>query len=143
MKFILVLMLLVAAGGGLMYFKGGIANFDPDEQCKQVKATLRVGMPFAKAMDIAGEPVRYRMILRKVIKEFGVEQEYFVPSAEVKFKRERVEDHLLNNGLPHGFNATYLFSARSAITISFDNLGNVTGVEDAATVADLFQMNDD
>lgn len=143
MKVILVLMLLLGAGWGVMYYKGGIASFDPDEQCKQVKAALRVGMPFPKVMDIAGEPPRYRIINRKVRKEFGEEIEYFVPSPEIKFKRARVEERLLNNELPYGFNATYLFSARSAITISFDNLGSLTGVEKAATVSDLFQMDED
>jgi hypothetical protein len=137
MKAIVWMLVLLGAGWAGVYFFGGYRSFDPSAQGQEKRSKIQAGMSYAKVFDeITGDPRKYSIINLK--KEQGME--VLVPSAEVNFERGRVDDHIKNNTLPHGFTATFNYSSSVAFTVTFDGKGNVVGLGDALTHADMFQM---
>jgi hypothetical protein len=137
MKVIVWLLVLVGAGWAGVYYLGGYGSFDPSEQGRQNREKIQAGMPYTQVFDeITGNPRKYRIINMR--KEHGVE--YLAPSAEVNFDRARVDDHMRDNTLPHGFTATFTYSSSEAFTVTFDGKGNLVSLSDAMTSADMFQM---
>lgn len=142
MKIIMVLLVLMGIGWVGLYYVGGYASFDPDQQARDAKAAIHPGMPWTEVFDIASVPQKYRIVNKKTHRVAGEEIVIFVPSPLVKFHRDRLVLHMENNTLPHGFVVEYLYSNREAFSVTFDGSGNVKIVEKMDTMVDMLQMRD-
>jgi len=140
MKAIIWLLVVVAIGWGAVYFFGGYGPFDPNAEGLAKKALIKPGMSHAEVFAMTNDPRKYQIINRHVQRIGGQELEYFEPSAPVNFDRARVDQHVKDGTLPHGFCCTFRFSERTAFTVNFDGAGKVTSVEDAVTMADLLDQ---
>ena len=143
MKVVVVLLLLFVVGWIVVYYAGGYATFDPEQQAGDAKAALKPGMPWQQAFDITGDPPKYRPIFKKEKKSGGETYVTYQPGAPNKFDRSSVADRLANNSLPHGFICTFVYSTSIAFTLTFDGAGALVNVSDAPTMADLLQYPKD
>ena len=140
MKVILVLVVLIGVGGYLLYDFGGYGSFDPSQQGRDAKAAIKPGMSWSKVVDAAGEPREYRVVIEKRATIGGVEEITYKPGPANKFSRDIVTDRVATSDLPHGFIFEYVFSQSVAFAVTFNDLGNVVGVRDMGTMADLLDM---
>jgi hypothetical protein len=136
MKVILVMMVALAIGVGVLYFRGGYKDFDPNEQGRKVKAAIAPGMTLAQVVKVS-EPKEWRPMVKETRNKITIVQ----PGPFNKFNINTVNTRIKNNELPDGFAIDYQFSAATAFRVTFDDAGIVTDVEDLATVADLFDHN--
>ncbi len=142
MKIIFGLFVVIGVGWAALYYGGGYGSFDADEQARTAKAAITSGMSWTQVFDIAREPRKYRIMVKKKRRVGGQDIEYLVPSPLVKFSKDRLVQRLAENSLPDGFVITYNYSNREAFTVTFDGAGNVSSIEDATTMADLLQTKD-
>ncbi|HEY3244679.1 MAG TPA: hypothetical protein VGM03_15165 [Phycisphaerae bacterium] len=136
MKIILVMLVALAVGVGVLYFRGGYATFNPDEQGRKAKSAIAPGMTLAAVVKVA-EPKFWRPMMRETRNKLTVVK----PGPENKFNINTLNTRIKNNELPDGFVIDYQFSASTAFRVVFDNGGIVDQVEDLATVNDLFNNN--
>ena len=139
MKAILILILLCAVGGIVLYFQGGYASLDPNQQGIDAKKAITPGMTLTKVVAAAGAPRKYSQFHKVVEKVMGREVETIKTLAKINFNVVKVLDRISNDDLPDGFVVHYRFSESVAFDVHFDNTGNVTDIEDAMTMADLLQ----
>ncbi|MCO6435764.1 MAG: hypothetical protein J5J06_01600 [Phycisphaerae bacterium] len=141
MKFLFGSVVVIGLALAGVYYAGGFATFDPDEQGRQVRASIAPGMSWEAVVDTAGEPKHYQPILRSVQKfPGGGEVEFFKPGPKNPFRRESVQSRVQEGSLPHGFLIAYVYSASTAFTVRFDGSGAVHSIDDAMTMNDLLQM---
>ncbi len=143
MKFLLGMIVLFALVIGGMYQFGGYFNFDATQQGKDIRAKLGPGMTHKQVFDITGNPRKYQVIQRKAKKFGGQEIESFIPGPINIFKRERYDERIAENSMPHGSLATFHYSESQAFTVTFDGTGTVTFIEKAGTMSDFLQMPED
>lgn len=135
MKAIIVLVVLLGLGVAGVYFLGGYGSFDPDEQGNKAKAAITTGMSWKKVLDITGKSdPRYRAI--SMIKDKDG-NEYPKPGPEVNLDRTKLASRVKNGEVRGGFIFVYRYSEKVAFEVTFDSSGNVTSVDDIATMADL------
>ena len=140
MKFLIVLLLLVAAG--IAVFVMQAKDHDPSKQGEDAKASISPGMSWTQVLDTAGEPKKYAYLILKKETIGGVEVETMRPSPLIKFDRDRVAERVDTGDMPHGFVFRYVFSRSVAFAVQFDPAGNVEVVHDLMTEADLFDWSD-
>lgn len=139
MKAIVVLLLLIAVAGFVVYFAGGYAGLDPDQQCADAKAKLTPGMSLGQVLDIVGKVNKYQQIQMQKRKVMGQEVEEYHRTAETSFVRGTVEKKIADGDLPYGFVIPMNYSNRCAFDIVFDKDGKVESINDQRTVSDLFK----
>lgn len=134
MKAIIILLVVGGAVLGVVYFMGGYSSFDPTEQGEKAKAAIKTGMSLKQVLDVAGDKPKYRPInMMKIAKDLRAPQ----AGEPVDFVRSRVEGKIADGEMPNGFILQYRFSDQCAFDVTFNAAGNVVGVADIATMADL------
>ena len=137
MKVILVLLVLLAAGFCVLYFRGGYHSFDPTAEGNKAKAAIKPGMTWKQVLDIAGKGGKYRHIIKTVQRIRGEDVEQTVVGTPVELKPDLLDARLAANQAPEGFVIEYYFSAQVAFAVAFDSTGLVNEVYDVMTTADL------
>lgn len=132
---------LLALGGIVLlgvYWFGGSRSYDPTEAGKQAKAAIKTGMSWQQVIAAAGaEPGKYS-VFRKVKKKIsGQDVEYVEEGTELNFERKVFEATFNAKEMKEGFQFEYLFSHQAAFSVTFDVAGNVVGVQDEKTMANL------
>jgi hypothetical protein len=135
MKVVLVVVVLIAVLLTVVYYTGGFSTFDATEEGRKARAAIAAGMTFDQACDLTGDPKRYRKIKLVRNERTGEEDEQLLP--EVATTRERLAATIDEGTLPHGFQCTFRYSGSVAFTVRYDSLGDVVGVWDVTTMADL------
>jgi hypothetical protein len=143
MKVVVGLVVLAVLIGGIVYYAGGVASFDPSQQGRDARAAIKPGMTWKKVVDVAGAPSKYRVIQEKVKRWAGEETVTYEPGAFNPFNADRLGARIAEDSVPHGFLFNYQFSDTVAFTVHFDGTGTVMGIQDAGTLADLLQMDPD
>ena len=137
MKVIIIVLVLLAAGLGILYFRGGYHSFDPTAEGNKAKAAIKPGMTWKQVLDVAGKGGKYRHISRTVQRIKGEDVERTVVGTPVELKPDLLAARLAANQAPEGFVIEYYFSAQVAFEVVFDSTGLVNEVNDVMTTADL------
>jgi hypothetical protein len=137
MKAIIIVLVLLAAGLGILYFRGGYHSFDPTAEGNKAKAAIKPGMTWKQVLDIAGKGGKYRHIIKTVQKIKGEDVEQVIVGTPVELKPDLLAARLASNQAPEGFVIEYFFSAQVAFDVVFDSAGLVNEVQDIMTGADL------
>jgi hypothetical protein len=139
MKLVVGFLVILIAGGALLYYGGGYKSFNPTEIGEKARAAIVPGMSWSKVIDAAGDPKEYRVMVKQVRETDGQPTGFLEPSSRNPFDRKRFEERQKTGGLPDGFQFPYSFSNSVAFQVTFDGMGNVSSVDDLTTMADLLQ----
>lgn len=140
MKAIIILLVILAIGIGLLYFKGGYSTFDPNEQGRKAKAAIKPGMPFKQVVSVAGPPKDndYLLMVAETKKgSDGQPLDAIRPGPRNKYNATTLAARIANHELRDGFAFEYVFSQSIGFRVYFDGTGAVERVEDLLTMADL------
>ncbi|TWT44044.1 hypothetical protein RAS1_04500 [Phycisphaerae bacterium RAS1] len=127
---------LILVGGIALvgvYFFGGTASFDPDQQGRDARGKIKPGMTWQQVIKIAGVPKRMQTIIR-IAKSGG---ETLQPGPAVPFDAKQHERDVKAGAFPHGFVLPYNFSTSVSFNVHFDSTGKVESFSDNTTMADL------
>jgi len=142
MKAILGLIVVLAAGGIILYYTAGYSSFDPSKQGRDHRAAITPGATWKQVVDI-NPPKKWRAMI-KTKKKVGKEEiETIEPGPQNPFDGDRVAARLADGSLPHGFRFDYVYSGSVAFAVVFDEVGLVTEVQDLVTMGDLLQIEKD
>jgi hypothetical protein len=139
MKVLIGLVIVGVIVLGIVYYAGGMRNFDPNAQSKQARAAISPGMTWQQVIDAAGEPHKYQTILPKPRGGMTMLE----PAARVPFDRNSLIKELATNAHPHGFVFPYTFSESTRFLVYFDSKGVVERVSDQIGMADLLDTRKD
>lgn len=113
------------------------SKFDPDAQGEQAFTSIKPGMTWKKVVDVAGEPRNWQEVQIKKRSSGGIEWEEMELAVAGKYEASVVRRRIDDASLPDGFVFPYMFSARYAFSVWFDQDGYVTEVTKDRTAADL------
>lgn len=139
MKILLGTVLFFGAAGFLMYQFGGVESFDPKEQYDQARKAIQPGMSWKQVVSAVRAPKKFRPMIRSTeTNPFdGQPIEVVKPGLLIKFDEKAMSGKMQSGELADGFIFQYQFSPADAISVHFDGGGNVVGMADMFTVADL------
>lgn len=140
MRSLLGLLISVALGCVILYYASGYGSPDASQQGEAAKAAIRPGMTWREAFAGSGNPKKYRPIEVRKGRTDGRDVESLVPGPAIVFRPDELEQRLSENGLPHGFTATFTYSSSVSFKVTFDGTGAVVGVDDEVTPPDLLHM---
>jgi hypothetical protein len=141
MKVIIGLLVVCAIGGVAIYYGGGYANLDPDQQGKDAKAKITPGVSWKKVVDVAGNPLEWRPFVEQTRGTGANKVVFYKEGPANKFSADVIGRRVADGKLPKGFTFHYRFSNATEFDVKFDDLGNVEYVTDRITAADLLQMD--
>ncbi|GJM24058.1 MAG: hypothetical protein DHS20C16_04730 [Phycisphaerae bacterium] len=136
MKFLVGLILVVGIGYGVMHF-GGLTSFDPAQQGRDAKAAVKPGMSWTKVIAAAAEPGKCRFYVIQKKNVGGNEIEISKPGPFMPFDAKNLENRLLDETLPEGFEFLYVFTTEEQFMVKFDAAGDVEYVSKPPTMNDL------
>ncbi|MGD8453348.1 MAG: hypothetical protein PVJ57_16165 [Phycisphaerae bacterium] len=133
MVVILLVAGLIVAG---IYLFGGTRSFDPDKQGRQARAAIQPGMSWEQVVKIC-EPKNFRIVQATKQKTFNGETVIKKPGVPQRYDHALLAGEVDARRMEHGFVFDYNFSHQVAFEVWFDAAGEVTEVNDLATMADL------
>jgi hypothetical protein len=128
MKFMFILMAVLAVVVLLMVQLGMFTAEDPKEAADELRNMVKPGMTWQQVVDIR-MPKKYAKVKPEALGG---------TSAPRKFDRAKFEQAVPKGSYPDGFTFPYTFSAAQAVQVLFDAKGTVIVVSDAPTMKDLF-----
>lgn len=139
MKILVGLILVVGIGYGALHY-GGLLSFDPAQQGRDAKAAIKPGMSWKKVVSTTTEPSECRFYVIQKKNLGGQEIEITKAGPFMPFDGKNLEDRLLDESLPKGFEFLYKYSADVQFLVKFDAAGDVEYIGDAPTMKDLLDL---
>ena len=136
MKILAGLVLVVGIGYGAMHY-GGLLSFDPAQQGRDAKAAIKPGMSWQKVVAATTDPAECRFYVIQKKNIGGNEIEISKAGPFMSFDAKNLEDRLLNDSLPEGFEFLYKYTAEEQFMVKFDAAGDVEYVAKAPTLNDF------
>ncbi len=134
MKFILGLFALFVIAGAVIYYTS-IAGFDPNEQGKKARETIKPGMTWEEVIKLTTTPNQFQ-----VVTPDPAHPDRYAHGFDQKFKMDTFKALVGSGSTSHGFSFEYLYSSREHFNVYFDENGKVESVGIIPGMADLLQQ---
>ena len=122
----LVVFLLILAGVGFFVMRSTISatdeGFDPTEQGRQVRETIKTCADWTEVLDRSKPPGRWRDATSSF--DFNYIDRFDETT------REYIAKKLESNELPYGFSFLYRFSDAVTFAVNFDRKGKLSNIQD-------------
>lgn len=132
MKVLLVTFVLVAAAVAALVYFGGFTSFDPAAQAQEFKQTVKPGMSWKEVADLR-KP--------KTIVQYDIDSQGLSVERQVGYDMDEFARRMDKGQFDQGFAFQYVFTADDAVSVSFDEQGNVQSMDKMRTTNDLLQGN--
>ena len=142
MKALVILLLLIAAGGATAWYISTYEEFDPTQQGQEAREAISPGMTWREVIEATTEPKKYCRLIKKEEEIAGEIIEMINPGKPINFTFDRFAERFEKGELPEGFVFRYFYSAKEAFAVIFDSPGTVVRVQKMATGRSLLQLDD-